>query len=295
MQMQRAVQRVLCQFPFTSNVNSPMYGESQLLKSMIQLPSDIASYYDNEYYDYFFEHINRNSWKTRRLPTPPYIGFRHNGAEKDDFTIYFQRYGEGLTEAVLSADDDWKPYRCDCDDDCDDDCPAKRWVITEYKERQLSSLDIFNMLAQNPVFLDVLTYNWPMNRIIPTLIQFGQELGMTFFNPLTMLDTSQYYDQRVCIVCHNPVQPIKVKASKHRMYQLVRCENKYCISVGKEYCNYLKTSIAETCTSFPIDIVRIVMRYYTSIDNRRISGDDEVVGDECFTMARFIIVNMEML
>jgi hypothetical protein len=78
------------------------------------------------------------------------------------------------------------------------------------------------------------------------------------------------------------------------MYQLVRCENKYCISIGKEYCNSLKTSIAETCTSFPIDIVRIVMRYYTSIDGRRRSGDSNVVGDEFFTMARFIIGNMLM-
>lgn len=141
------------------------------------------------------------------------------------------------------------------------------------------------MLASNPVFLDVLTYNWPINQTITTLIHLGQELGMTFFNPLTMLDTSQYYDQRVCIVCHNPVEPIK-------RYQLVRCENKYCIQTGKEYCNYLKTSIAETCLNISIDIVRIIMRYYTSIDGRRRSGDNELVGDECFIMARFIIVNM---
>lgn len=122
--MHRAVQKALCRLSFADNVGSPMYGESQMLKGMIQLPPDIVNYYCNEYYDYFFEHINRNSWKTRKLPTPPYIGFRHNGAEHDDFTIYFQRKGENLTEAILSADDDWQPPRCDCDSDCDDDCQA---------------------------------------------------------------------------------------------------------------------------------------------------------------------------
>ena len=287
LQMQKAVQKALVRLPFTNNVTSLMYGESKLLKSMLQLSSDIDGANHEEYYDYFFEYINKISWQTRQLPTPPYIGFRHNGKKHDDFTIYFQRKGQELTEAVLSADDDWQPYKCDCEDDCEDDCPAKRWVITEYKERQLSPLEIFNMLARNASFLDVLTHIWS-DQTIQTLIGFGKSMGMTFFNPLTMLNKSKYYEKRVCIVCHMLVKPIN-------RYRLVRCENKYCINTGKEYCNYIKTSIVETCSILPLDIVYIIMHYYTSIDSRRRTGDSERVGDEFFTMAQFIIGNMEML
>jgi hypothetical protein len=172
-------------------------------------------------------------------------------------------------------------------------CQRKRTIITEYKERQLQPLEILNMLARNQVFLDVLTSIWTVDRTSTTLIRYGNEFGMRFFNPSTILDTRYYYTENVCMVCHCPVFPTSRKRKmRNRPGTLVRCENKYCIDVGKQYCNYLKTSIADTCTSFPIDSVRIVIRYYTSIDGRRRSGDCEVVGDECFTMARFIIGNM---
>jgi hypothetical protein len=287
LKMQRAVQNALVRLPFTNNKSSPMYGESKLLKSMLQLPSDIHDTDHVECFDCFFENINKISWETRKLPTPPYIGFRHNGVEHDDFTIYFQRKGQELTEAILSADDNWKPRKCDCDDDCEDDCPAKRWFITKYKERQLSPLEIFDMIARNPSFLDVLTHNWS-DQTIQTLISLGNSMEMSFFNPLTMLNTSEYYEKRVCIVCHTPVKLIN-------RYRLVRCENKYCINTGKEYCNYIKTSISETCSSLPPCIVYIIMQYYTSINNRRRTGDSERVGDEFFAMARFIIGNMTIL
>jgi hypothetical protein len=290
--IQQVVQRQLLRLPFTTRSE---YGEGNVLKTMLELPNNIAMYVSTEHYGNFLANITETSRSHRNLPSPPYIGFRHNGPDVNDFTIYFQRgNSEEITEAVLSSSHDWW-YECDCMYDCM--CQQKRTIITEYKERQLQPLEILNMLARNPVFLDVITSIWTCYRTSLTLIRYGNEFGMRFFNPSTILDTRQYYTENVCIVCHCPVNLMVIPTSRNRKRRnrfgtLVRCENKYCINIGKQYCNYLKTSIAESCLNIPNDIVRIILQYYTSIDNLRREGDNDLVGDEFMTMARFIIVNM---
>jgi hypothetical protein len=102
--IQHVMQKLLVRLPFTT---SSEYGEGNVLKAMLMLSNNIAVYTPTEHYGYFLTNITETSRSHRNLPVSPYIGFRHNGLDVNDFTIYFQRgNSEEITEAVLSSSHD---------------------------------------------------------------------------------------------------------------------------------------------------------------------------------------------
>jgi hypothetical protein len=291
------------QTAISSLLFSSSNGELKYLHNYLKLEDNILSVQPRpSSFQLCLENLEHLSIQQYNLPLPPYMGFRHLEKQwrpRYDInticTFYFQRNENLIYTATCSIGNCWEIDNCDCDGEfgCMDDCPARSTIINTCEEKQLDGRAIIEILANDPSFMDVLLYLFNPIRTIQTLINAGHEIGMTFFNPCTFFNSISYYDQHLCIVCHNPVESIVMfnkKTRKNRSRTLVRCHNQYCIQVGKNYCNYLKTSISNSCINVPDVCVRIILFYLTSLNNSRTTRDSDVVGDEFPIVGKFIVL-----
>jgi hypothetical protein len=273
----KKVQQLLC-----SLIYSYYDKESEQIFKMVNLTEHEKLVLDNTKYDVVLANIDYNSIIKYNLTRCPYIGKLHwlsyesNNIYKS-YTIYFQRGRLPITCATLTCKRHHIPYSCYCQNCNLQTCPAITWIIEEYNEIQLNNETILNMLINDINFLQILQHIWNGSKnVIDRLVEYGEEMGMKFFNPLNLLNTNRYSKLNVCIVCHTYSDNIY-------------CDNQFCVQTVNEYCNNLITTIMNYSVNIPTDCIKIILKYSTHFYNIRYYDDLEDVSNEFLLMGKFIM------